>query len=428
MTIRTIELLPHQLEFIKDTKTRFLALCGGFGSGKTKCLAVKTITLAALNTGTTAGLFSATYELASSILIPAMDEHLEEYKIPFDFKGSPHPRYVLKFPHGETEVLIKSFENWKRIIGNNYSFACVDEIDTVDVGVAAKAWDKLLGRIRVGKVCQIAVASTPEGFKTMYRIWVKESTDPKTGQPKSDRRLIRARSTDNPFLDEDFIPSLMENYSAELVKAYINGEFVNLTSGTVYSSFDRHKNHTDEVVQEGDRLHIGMDFNVGQMAAVVHIIDQGLPRAVDEFIGLEDTPAMIRAIQTRYGHHPEIYIYPDASGNARKSVNASESDIALLRLAAFRVEVDKANPPVKDRINAMNAAFCNAAGDRRYLVNTTMCPRYTEALEQQVWVNGEPDKTGTFSHCVDAAGYYISRTMPIKAIGHLLSGYLIEDW
>lgn len=41
----------------------------------------------------------------------------------------------------------------------------------------------------------------------------------------------------------------------------------------------------------------------------------------------------------------------------------------------------------------MNAMFCNANGERRYLVNVQNCPVYTESLEQQVWAaNGEPDK------------------------------------
>jgi hypothetical protein len=38
------------------------------------------------------------------------------------------------------------------------------------------------------------------------------------------------------------------------------------------------------------------------------------------------------------------------------------SDIEQLRQAGFNVIVDDANPPVKDRINSMNAMFCNGNG------------------------------------------------------------------
>jgi hypothetical protein len=43
------------------------------------------------------------------------------------------------------------------------------------------------------------------------------------------------------------------------------------------------------------------------------------------------------------------------------------------------VVVNAANPPVKDRINSVNAMFCNGNGERRYKVNVTRCPVYTRA-------------------------------------------------
>ena len=43
------------------------------------------------------------------------------------------------------------------------------------------------------------------------------------------------------------------------------------------------------------------------------------------------------SIKERYAGH-KITIYPDASGNSRKTVNASESDISLLRRAGFTVK------------------------------------------------------------------------------------------
>lgn len=414
-----VELLPHQLKFVSDVQTRYLAMVSGYGAGKTKALICKTIDLAALNAGTSGGLFSATHELATDILIPEMDEHLEAFKIRHTYKASPHPRYILKFPHGSTEVLVKSFENWKRIVGHNYSFATVDEVDTVEPAIAKKAWNKLLGRIRVGNVCQIATTTTPEGFRFVYQFWVKEAKD-ENGNPKRDRRIIHARSTDNPFLDPGFIPSLLENYSEELVKAYVNGQFVNLQSGLVYPNFDRRLNDCQDVVEEHDHLHIGMDFNVQKQCAIVHVLRSGLPRAVSEFINRLDTPDMIAAIKERFPAHSEqglIQIYPDASGAARKTTNASTSDIALLKQAGFKVIVDPSNPAVKDRINAMNAMFCNAKKERRYLINTSACPNYTESLEQQVYDdNGNPAKPSgeNISHSLDAAGYFIAKEFPIQ--------------
>jgi len=73
-----------------------------------------------------------------------------------------------------------------------------------------------------------------------------------------------------------------------------------------------------------------------------------------------------------------------------------------------------ANPPVKDRVNSMNAMFCNAEGSRRYFVNADACPTYADHLEQQIWaVNGEPDKSSGTDHTNDAGGYFIIKDYPI---------------
>jgi hypothetical protein len=147
-----------------------------------------------------------------------------------------------------------------------------------------------------------------------------------------------------------------------------------------------------------------------------------LPRAVRELVKVYDTPAMIKRIQEefwryeggRYVASRQIYIYPDASGDSRKSNCASLTDIAQLREAGFSIMVNASNPPVKDRINSMNAMFCNALGERRYLVNVQRCPVYTESLEQQVWdKNGEPDKKADNDHPNDGGGYFIVKDYPI---------------
>ena len=75
-----------------------------------------------------------------------------------------------------------------------------------------------------------------------------------------------------------------------MIEAYLNGQFVNLTSGAVYPDFDRQLNASFESVQDGDVLHVGMDFNVLKMAAVIYVTRDNLPHAVDELVGVRDTP------------------------------------------------------------------------------------------------------------------------------------------
>src|SRR5690606_32222117 len=125
----------------------------------------------------------------------------------------------------------------------------------------------------------------------------------------------------------------------------------------VYPDFDRKLNHTDEEIQSGEHLLIGMDFNVLKMAAAVYVIRQGVPMLLDEIVGARDTPTMAQLIKERYPFH-QITIFPDAAGQATSSKNSSESDHAILRQYGFKLEVNGTNPAIKDRLNAVNAAIC----------------------------------------------------------------------
>lgn len=320
-------------------------------------------------------------------------------------------------------TICRSMEKPESIVGFKIARADIDEIDTLAPRKAEQSWRKIIARLRMAYagVNGADIATTPEGYKFTYAQFVKAVRD--KPEIAGMYGMVQASTYDNEAnLPDDYIPSLLASYPPQLIAAYLDGQFVNLTSGTVYHEFNRQANACADVIQDGEALHIGMDFNVGKMAAIVHVLRDGEPRAVDEIIDGYDTPDMIRQIRERYWKHSgadwqktrEIRVYPDASGDSRKSVNASQTDIALLRGAGFVVVAPAANPPVKDRVNAMNAMFCNAVGRRRYLVNVAKCPTYTDHLEQQVWTDaGEPDKASGADHTNDAAGYVIHKLFPI---------------
>ena len=419
----TVRLLKHQYEFVTDTSTRYLALIGGYGAGKTKAFCHKAIHLASLNVGHTGALLEPINTMLHDVLIPEFENCLVEAGVPYQYKASPLPQFTLRFASGETTIILRSAENYRRLAGLNLAFFGVDECDTIQKNVALQMWRMCQSRLRQGSVYQGFTTSTPEGFGFLYDFFAKNGD-------KADRRYIQAKTRDNPFLPPDFIQSLLDNYPAELVEAYLEGKFVNLTTGRIYYKFDRRLNHTDYTIEKLiaeyknkkdiygraiplPSLHIGMDFNVGKMAAVVHIIDNIGPVAVDEIIDARDTEQMIQIIKDRYPQF-NITIYPDSSGQQRHTSNASTSDLNMLR-AAFSVSVGSTNPPVKDRINSMNVAFCDANNIRKYRVNTHKCKAYTETLEQQVYdKHGQPDKSNDNDHPNDAAGYFIFSRFPIR--------------
>jgi hypothetical protein len=404
----TFELSDPQADFVEAAE-RFPCLCAGFGAGKTIAGAVRTIVLKCAYPTLAQGYYLPTYDLVKRVGFPAFEEVLTAMGIRYRIHKSDREIEIA----GAGKVIFRSLDTPARIIGYKHADAVVDELDTLKPEDAREVFRKIQGRNRQkkpdGSLNTIAVATTPEGFRFVYETWQKDPQALAKGH-----RLIRASTHSNAHnLPADYIPSLMATWPANLLAAYLEGLFVNLTSGSIYTEFDRHKNDTREQIQPNETLHVGMDFNVQNMAAVIHVLRDGDPHAVAERVKILDTPAMIKSLQDGFPEHP-IMVYPDASGNARKSVNASESDLALLRAAKFSVCANASNPAVKDRVLAMNGMI-HAGGKRRYRVSQDRCPNYVEALEKQVWgPNGEPDKSSGHDHPNDAGGYFIVYRYPIR--------------
>jgi len=397
------DLHPGQLAFVDDTSTQILGISAGYGAGKTRALCAKAVMLAAVNQGFIGAVMEPTGPLIRDIWQNDFDDFLDAYEIPYTFRASPLPEYMLHLPGGDTKILCRSFENWSRIIGLNLAWVLADEIDTVAPNIANKAFPKILGRLRAGNVRQFAAASTPEGFRWM---WNTFGSDEAKARP--DRHLIKMRTADNPHLPPDFIERLEANYDPSLLRAYLDGEFVNLTTGQVYDRFDRAKHVVTELPDTSrEPLRIGVDFNVGNMSAVIAVRMGGSLLVIDEISGAHDTDALAQEVVRRYPER-RIYAYPDASGGNR-STNATQTDIAILETYGMSNQSPRANPPVRDRVAAVQALLENGKGQVRLQVLET-CKRTIECLELQSYNDkGEPDKDAGFDHMNDALGYLVWR-------------------
>lgn len=426
--MREIELSVPQSEFILAEEP-YPLFCGGFGAGKSLTMAVAIAMDLELGPGVKLGAYAPTYDLLKLITIPYITELLEDMGEPFKLNKSDH----IFFLSDKRQIICRSMDNPARIVGYQTLRAHVDELDTLKEVQAEEAWNKIIARNRQ-KIYQydendnkilldgwreldpdhdpykivsngVRGYTTPEGFRFAYKRWKKEK--------RPGYALYKAPTHSNKHLPADYIDNLRASYPAQLIEAYIEGEFVNLTSGAVYPEFDRILNHSDEIVKRGDILHIGMDFNVNQMAAGIHVIREGKPIAVDEITNGRDTASVCDIIKERYRGH-KIIVYPDATGRGTSSKSASMSDISIIKGYQFQVKADSKNPRIKDRVISVNAAICNSDGERFYKVNTKMCPSITDCLEQQVYdKNGQPDKSSGNDHHTDEVGYFIFKNWPI---------------
>jgi len=417
-------LSASQYIYLKKLNTKYRAFVGGFGSGKTYVGCVDTLTFFGENPSTIRqkniqGYFGPSYPSIRDIFYPTIDECAYNMGMTCDIKEVNKEVHVYSGRKYYGTVKCRSMDKPSSIIGFKISRGIVDELDVLDAKKAEQAWNKIVARLRLsipGVENSIGVTTTPEGYKLVYKKFADN--------PSPSYSMVQASTYENAaYLPEDYISSLIETYPDNLIEAYLRGQFVNLTSGSVYKEFDRSYNHSDEDIKDGEPLYIGMDFNVGNMTAVVHVKRDGLPVAVDEITGSLDTPEMIKLIKSRYWQESSanefvktrtILIYPDSSGDNRTSQKASRTDILLLKEAGFRCCYKKKNPSVKDRVATVNRMFRNGLGERRYRINTSKCPVTTQDFEQQCYTdNGEPDKASGNDHRPDAAGYFIAFEYPI---------------
>lgn len=384
----------------------FPCFCGGFGSGKTAAAIARAMALKAHFREQSVAYYLPTFPLVEDIAFQRFPELCERKGWAYQLRKGSSP--FIEFP-GAGRIVFRTMENPERIVGYEVAHSILDELDTLPIEKARHVWNKVIARNR--QKCampnSVAVATTPEGFRFVHERWVKNRAPGYV--------LFRAKTMDNAeHLPAEYITNLQNTYTSQLLAAYLDGEFVNLTAGSVYPEFDRVLNASSETVRDKETLHVGMDFNVSHGAAVIHVLRGDDPHAVAELTEVFDTPAMVRLLTERFksrGH--SLIIYPDASGKNRKSQNASESDFALLRQAGFSISANPANPAVKDRVLSVNAML-NKDGRRRYRVNPETCPHLVEALEKQAYDKfGEPDKSGGMDHVLDAAGYVIVYRYPI---------------
>ena len=424
-----------QFDFLTSTK-KHSGFVAGFGSGKSFIGTLKSLMKIIEKGIPKTAYYLPTYgdirDIAFDTFPTVADILGYKYKL-----NKTDKEFILYGDDGKEigRTLFRNMSEPESIVGYQVGYTLIDETDILSMDKMDKAFKKILGRNRLVVavdmqdkdliqsdwkvpnivpagmyyhkkkhilcwVNDIDVAGTPEGFKWFYNRFVKHF--------RGDTDILIQASTysnmDN--LPDDFIETMRGEYPPELFDAYVNGKFVNLTSGVVYNYFDRVKHHTDETIQDREDLHIGQDFNIGGCCGRVNVIRQGKPFLLGEYSAY-DTQGIITHLQETYPNH-FITLYPDASGNSGKT-NSSKSDIQLLRDAGYRIDAPKANPRVQDRVNAWNTLLYKD----QFRINTKLCPESTSALEQQAYdINGVPEKfTGanTVDDSNDGEGYFIHR-------------------
>jgi hypothetical protein len=395
------ELLSSQYDFA-FSKALYPAIVGGLGSGKSRAGTIRLVTLMLEDPGSNGAYYMPTYDLINLRAMPGVEADLALLNIEFKSNKSNYTIEVINYG----TIIFRSYDRPERIIAYEVAHSIVDEIDTLTKDKAALVWRKISERNRQKREIPntIGAVTTPDqglnGF--VYEKWVKKQ--------QAGYVLYKASTFKNKHLPAGYTDQILANYDPILAQLYLEGEFVSLNQNKVYHFFNRTKHHVARSLTPNDSvIHIGLDFNIGGCCAVVFVIENNNPIAVDEFIS-HDTQDFINNL-TRYAGKTCV-IYPDASGKANKT-NSSQSDISMIAQAGYQLQYKPSNPAVRDRINAYNGLLSHD----RLLINTDTCPNLTNALETQGYDDkGDPEKWSNhpaIDDWTDCSGYFIAYKYPV---------------
>lgn len=387
----------------KNLATAFVT---GMGGGKSYTLITRMIATKLQYPSIDLLYIAPTYSLIRDVLFPLIDEILGGTGVQYNINKADSD---ILFPNSG-RIMCRSGDNPGRLIGMTVGDVFIDELDTMEPRKAEDIWNKCLGRMRAifpdGKINQAWVATTPEGHRFVYKKFKKK--------PPEGYAIVQGSSHDNPYLPPGFIDAMRASYPPQLFEAYCNGKFCNLTSGAVYSYFDRYKHHTDRVIEKNDILLCSCDFNVMGSCVAVYVREKDKLYLVEEFAA-NDTRHMVEILNEKYPKH-RIKMFPDSTAK-RMTTNSNISDISMLKQAGFQINAKSVNPRILDRVNATNILFYN----ERIFINTKQCPEITEAFEQQVYdeKTGLPEKQhgpATVDDWIDGATYCPAFLFPIKKV------------
>ena len=388
MKNRDFGLSQAQMDFVTSTESKTL-FNGGLGSGKTFAGAVWAVYMTQ-KYPTCRGVITAnTYTQLRDATLTTFFTVLDIFGYTYKYNKQEGKIFV----EGGSEIHTRSMEKYEALRGPEYGWAWSDEC----AFYKKEAFDVLIGRIRDARgSCQWKGTTTPNGFNWLYESFVET--------PLRNSRIIKCKTTDNlANLGGDYFDTLNDQYDSKMAQQELEGEFVNLSSGLVYYTFDRRKHLSEFTGNRGD-IFVGLDFNVDPLCATYVCVDKaGIIHVIDEsFLSNSNTFQAAKEIISKYPVENKLII-ADETGNRRKT-SANRTDHEILRRANLQVPKFK-NPSVKDRYNNINRLL-----DKGYLKISPTCKKLMADLEKLSYDNKDP----MLSHISDALGYVCWYINPLR--------------
>ena len=380
------------------SKARFRVLVSGRRFGKT-FLAINELARFARFPNKKVWYVAPTYRQAKGICWSDLVERLKYHNWISEVNNSD----LTVILRNTSKISLRGADNEQSLRGVGLDFLCMDEF----ADISPSAWFEVLRPTLSDTQGHALFCGTPRGFGNWaYDMYVKGTNDKEwesfkyttlEGEQVPDEEISQAKDD----LDE-------RTFQQEYMASFVN------YAGMIYYNFDRKKNIIDSFNRNYETLHIGLDFNVDPMCAVVSVIENDRIFVIDEIqIWSSNTNEMVEEIKRRY--EKRVIVYPDPSARQRKTSAGGMTDLAILKNAGLDVRCRNSAPFVRDRINSVNAKLKNAKGIHSlFIVNS--CKNVIKSIERQIYKEGThvPDKDSGYDHFNDALGYMIEYNFPLR--------------
>ena len=303
-----------------------------------------------------------------------------------------------------SQITLRGSDNEQSLRGVGLNFLCIDEF----ADVSKEAWYEVLRPTLSDTKGHALFCGSPRGFGNWsYDLY-------KMGETNNDWKSFQYTTLEGEQVTQDEIEQAKQDLDLRTFQQEYEATFVNY-SGMIYYNFSRDKNIIEKYTKDSPVLHIGLDFNVDPMSAVVCIIENDRIIVIDEIqIYSSNTNEMCDEIKTRY-KNKQIVVYPDPSARQRKTSAGGITDLAILINNGFDVRCKNSAPLVRVRINAVNSKLKNVNGKNSLFI-VKFCKNAIKSIERQIYKEGThiPEKDSGYDHMNDALGYLIEYLYPLK--------------
>jgi hypothetical protein len=382
---------------VLDCNKRFRVLITGRRFGKT-FLAVTELAKFSRYPKKKCWYVAPTYRMAKDIVWHELVDKLTQHKW---IKKTNNSDLSITLRNGST-ISLRGADNENSLRGVGLDFLVMDEF----ADIKEHTWYEVLRPTLSDKNGAAFFCGTPRGYGNWsYNLFSKEAENWASFQFTTlDGGQVSANEIEQAKADLDD-----RTFQQEYMASFVN------YAGQIYYNFDRKENVIDKYEPETNEIHIGMDFNIDPMSAVISELKGNNIYIYDEIvIYSSNTDEMVQEIRNRF-KDKHIFIYPDPASKQRKTSAGGVTDLAILKNAGFNLRVRNSHPLIRDRINAVNTKLKNGVGDRTLFIANN-CKNVLKSIERQIYKEGTtvPDKDNNYDHMNDALGYLVEYLYPVK--------------